>query len=83
MYWGPLFRGLTVYSIQIYKVTILIISVGVWSVFYKKVIIYKSGTLIMALQKHGQVWSHSYLVKTNISLIKSNHGQLFDHVHDG
>ena len=34
----------------------------------------------MALQKHGQVWSKSNLVKAIFSMLKSNHGQLFDHV---
>ena len=33
----------------------------------------------MELQNRGQVWSKSYLVKTIISILKSNHGQFFDH----
>ena len=34
----------------------------------------------MVLQNHGQVWSESNLVKTNCSMLKSKHGQLFDKV---
>ena len=31
--------------------------------FFENIIIFKSGTLIVALKKRGKVWSNSYLVK--------------------
>ena len=52
-------------------------------IFFKKRDNFKSATMIMALQKRGHVWFKSNLIRTNFSMLKSNHGHLFENVGQG